>query len=833
MTEPTASETTLIKTRPHRTKLWLSIYQPSTVFAAQVTGLTGSGGQGYISIPYDNLSTGSAASVNDGMTMFVGTTPGASDKGRIRVKSVVTGTVNVAENSYIDWDDNDYLTIVNFYEINSRYPRIIQDPDDPTKTIWYKDYDIEYTNQNTVQGAFPCMGSHFAGFIENDTGFCNVWYTSTGTAHVVNGVTLSYYWTFEGATTPTSNSSVPGWISYNTPGHYTTELIVSGSNGSVDKSYRHISIYNRPETSTNNVPVLKWELDKLAGSHESGGYTASIRILQDIPENLIRDGSLIVIYSDNWYGSTKQSIGGNSEHRQSILFTGYILNGTIRFNAKFKEITFDVGSPTEIMKKCDSFSISVEDIDDPVAEYTSKPDYYVSPWTLLERMNVKKAIHHYLKWHSTILLCCDFHFIGTDQLIQYFDADRTNLYSAIQTLMKGALYGYWGSDRQGGLWAETEYYTDAPRNRNLFFMSNEDWIGDPTIEEVLMNEVSYLEAGGINYLGFTGTSIPLLAAAPGISPGYKGSIQRFQGLALSSQSQLNNLVGSVYSYMNRKYPRISFDMAGNYSFFDISPEEEFAIVIPPEKNPRGQEINIGAFINQVSFSYNSKSEALITRIDCSHIPSPIIASTLPIPPIPPTSGKGVGFKIPPISIPPINIGGGGTEFNQFVPPLGGVVGGAGYGIYLGMESIVAGTVDINHCAVVGIPLPTDLLIPSDYARVHGALGVPNGASTVRLVPYLYAGVSDMSKRTVCGFNIGYSWNAMGTLLTPGVILHPTCTTITFPSGLSIFETYLAEEVTLNLTVSNGGFFYVTFGIDNNTASGLDYVSIFGWRATFS
>ena len=89
----------------------------------------------------------------------------------------------------------------------------------------------------------------------------------------LKGETLSYHWLFEGGNPTGSSDQAPGNVAYATPGHYTTELIVSGTSvGAVDNSYRHISIYDRPEAGT-NVPILNWELQSLSGSRDQGGYT--------------------------------------------------------------------------------------------------------------------------------------------------------------------------------------------------------------------------------------------------------------------------------------------------------------------------------------------------------------------------------------------------------------------------------------------------------------------------------------------------------------------------------------------------------------------------------
>jgi len=329
MTQLTPAQVSLLRTRPHNTKLWLSIYQPSTKLAARVNNASAAKNDRYIS--YDGVTAGSYLLLEEGMTLMIGSGLGKNDKGEVRIRSANPTGVVVAENSYIDWEDNDYITAKGFFEIQAVFPRIIQNPSDPTKTVWYKDYDITYTNQNTVLGSFVCMGSHFAGFLDG-TGTCSVYYTATGTSYVgVSPSTLSYYWTFEGGSPTGSYLETPGYIDYTTPGHYTTRLIVSGSAGNSDVSYRHISIYDKLDEGT-SVPILDWQITKLSGNRDSGGYTASIRVFEPLSENEIKDGSLVVIFSDDYYGSTKQSIGRNSVNRSNIVFVGYVMDGSISYN---------------------------------------------------------------------------------------------------------------------------------------------------------------------------------------------------------------------------------------------------------------------------------------------------------------------------------------------------------------------------------------------------------------------------------------------------------------------------------------------------------------------
>jgi len=641
----TPQELQLLETRPHRTKLWLSIYNPNTVLACRVNdaGIE----KGARTIIYDSVTAGSYLLVENAMVMYVGSSAGDDDLGRIRVRSITDTEITIAENSHIEWEDNLYLTVVNFYEITAIYPRIIQDPVDATKVIFYKDYDIEYTDQNTILGSFVNMGPHYAGFVDVATGEDDIYYSASGTHYVgVSGTTLSYYWWFQGGDPTGSHSHTPGYITYDTPGHYTTRLVVSGSNGAGDSSYRHISIYDKPGEGS-NVPVLSWELNSLHGDRESGGYTGQITIREDIPEETIKDGSLVVIFAEDWYGETKQSIGGNAQNRSSIVFAGYIIDGTIIYDWQDKTVDFSIGSPTEIMKNIEGFSVSVESKNVPVT------------WFQLYDMNNEKALYHYLRWHSTVLKTADFEFPDEDFRIQYFDSDRESLYSAINTLMDGTLLGNIVSDRQGKIWAEIDTSAiNSPatyKETSKLILSNSAWRSSPIIEEQQTAIVSYLEMGGISYLGPpTHVSTALMSEAPGSAPNYRGRVERHQGLALTSQGQLNTLTGNILAYNNARYPFSTYALSGNFRNYDIAPQSLVPITISPEDTPRRITFNNKLFtIEEMEFEYNPESEIFLSSIGATEVTSGDDGETIIIPAVPPTSGEdGGGFSIPPFIVPP-------------------------------------------------------------------------------------------------------------------------------------------------------------------------------------
>ena len=81
MTTPTAGELVLLRNQPQQTKLYLSIFEPQTFFAAQVNDAGAA--KGDMVITYNNVTAGSYLDLSGGMTLYVGTTPGGKEKGSI------------------------------------------------------------------------------------------------------------------------------------------------------------------------------------------------------------------------------------------------------------------------------------------------------------------------------------------------------------------------------------------------------------------------------------------------------------------------------------------------------------------------------------------------------------------------------------------------------------------------------------------------------------------------------------------------------------------------------------------------------------------------------
>jgi len=603
----------LSRTRPSRVKLDLFVFEPRAVLKARINGTVS---KGDMQIPYGNVITGSYLSTEPNMAVLVGSTEGGHDYGRIRLRSGSSSYLSVAENDGVQWVSGAYLTVLRYFDVLPVYPRIIQNPSVDTDVIFYKDYDIPYLGQNNSLGAFINMGSHRGVKLENGTG--TVYYSSTGTLSLM-GSSMSYEWAFEGGTPTGSTIANPGNVHYSSPGDYVTRLKVT-ANGTTDVSYRYIAVRDRQGYGS-NPPIAKWKIDQIQGSRSAGGYSAKITVYESVN---IQDNSCIIISAEEWYGNTKSNLGGNNPGGEDIFFVGYVESGSIQYSYDKSSVSFTVSSVTAIMKSTTGYSISVE----------SKQG--AGNWYELQDMDVRRAIYHYLRWHTTVLLTTDVRFRGDDRKIQFFDADRGSLFDAINVLMSDALMGSVCSDRQGAIYLEVAphgYENPTGSFIPVMEITNRDWKGEPSIDYVPTSPMSYVELGGIAYSGaITGTYVALLSGAPGDVPLEHGGIDTDPGgLALNSQEQLNQLTGNLLYSKNQKYPRITFENANPMKNLDIAPYEAVQINILSSDTVSNVEIHSLYYPSSMQFNYSPTNETLISGMEVEGIVTGIPGDTIIIP----------------------------------------------------------------------------------------------------------------------------------------------------------------------------------------------------------
>ncbi len=619
----TADEISRLRQRPHRTRVWLSIFQPGTVLAARINQPGIAKGTRDITIA---VLSGDVNSVERGMTCYIGTTPGGQDLGRIRSIDCTPAVLSLAENA-TDWVDGWYLTVVAYYEPWAVFSRIILDANKvPT---FYKDYDIAYTDQNQYMDPVPVMGPNHAGFLAS--GAMGVYYSSSGTFDPDDwSRPTGYEWVFEGGIPTASFIADPGYVQYTGAGHFLTSLTVLGNAGRTFTGRRHVSVYTRPDEGP-RPPILAWSLQSFEGARDQGGYSVRIAIHEQADFSKVVDGALIVLFTDDWQGGVYGKKAAGAEHRDTILFAGYVEDDSIRLNPADHFLEFNVRSILGIAERLASYSAALD----------SKKN--AMTWTEMRNMTVDKGVIHFMRWQTTLLSIADFSPTGNRLDVQFLDFGRGSVTDSIKSLYQSALLATPVTDRQGKIWAEVDaslVATGTARNAMLgtgFMLSRQDWRGEIAFSRFgAFQPVSYMELGGIGYDGpSTGSIEPYLAGAPGEVAGYYGSVERQQGLVLESQGQLNALVGQAYARSNAQFPEISIPLAGDYRILDIAPQSRILVTLDPADNYRGLAWADKAFVPQVvSYEPRIADQALMMSVRAreeTHGP-PGVKITIPVEP---------------------------------------------------------------------------------------------------------------------------------------------------------------------------------------------------------
>lgn len=645
MTVLNAAQKTTLRSRPHRTRLYLSFYQPRTVFQCQVNNPTAA--RSDMDITFDNVTVGTFTLALAGMTVLVGSTQGGRDKGRLRVrKATAVNTLYVAENDDVQWADNLWLTVVNYYEPWGVYPNIVLDASNiPT---FYKDWDVVYTDQNSILDPIPVMGPNRAGMLEPSTGLYGAYFDGSNSYDLNSGGTItSYAWAFESGSQTASSSATPGWVYWNVPGHYVVSLTVTNNQGKTFTGRRYISVYNR--YSGSSTPIRNFMIDDMSGDYSRGGWSCRFRIRESVPQSLLDDGTLVVVFAEDWYAGVKGSIGGNYSNAEDIVFTGYLMEDTIEIDPYTSEVVAEAVGVSLRLDVSQIFSVSIQSVVTPTT------------WYQLKNMTVDKAMHHYLRWHTTVYTVSDVRKNGNVFEIERADFPKDIIRSALDGLLSSALLAHFVVDRQGQVWMETKTNVVPVGSRTLGTTTSiaaHDWRDRISIRRRRRSEISYVEVGGIYYAGpATGSFQAIMSSAPGNTPRYYGREQIINGLALSDQTTNNQLAGDIIAMLNSEFPEVRIQLSGNYRVFDIAPQERCSLIVYPADNQWGLNWFEKSFIPRtVNFTYDRQDEMLLVDAVLEEETDGIPGVTGPYPTSPPDDV--VDYDTTPIifpEVPPIPV----------------------------------------------------------------------------------------------------------------------------------------------------------------------------------
>lgn len=582
---------TTLRADGHEAEFFLSAHVPRDLWAARIND--GSIGRGDTSIAFDGGSGSFWSGVGALQEVWVGTSVGGKEVGRLRIRSITsgdsgtTGTLTVAEHNYTLQDDH-YLTFKHDYPLKPRYPKIDANGD------FFKDRDIAYgSNYNDQPEPVVVAGPHRAGFIDATAGYWEVAIDLSDSYVIADGASISSYgasvYPTSGVTESVNTGTGIGTIQFATAGAYWAAFTVTDDNGKSFTTYR-LFLVHEDDTTSDDYPIVSFSAAQLTGSWGSAGWQGNLSFFDEISESEVPERALCIVWSRPIYGGTEGAITFLPDDNPTLL-CGYATRGSIQadFEAGAGSYTLTIQTAQEIINQY-NFSVSLEALSSGIDTW-----YEYANW-----LTVGRAIHHLFRWHSTLLQVCDV--IGlTDNTDRraFADIQDGTLYEMANGIAEDrGIRAKLVCDKSGRMFLtyDANLLTDSERNALTKIMDIEpdDWSGNINVSENQRPRAAIAKVSGFYWDGTYNASgdpdvEPYCAIAPGTVPEEFGrEIVNLSRQVVRSQAHANELAGRVLAVANRKYESVSMSLAGNYSgILDVAFAEVYELDLQASDTPRG------------------------------------------------------------------------------------------------------------------------------------------------------------------------------------------------------------------------------------------------------
>lgn len=663
----TAAELALLRTRvpAQRTDIYLAIWPMfegvkgdpfnAIVWTALVDEPGGTVDDRLYEIDYDNGS-GAAdwANTLPDMTVYVGTTAGADDLGRARLRGWaagaggVAGTMLLAEMSEIVWQDDAYLTVIDDFSLWPRHIYI-----DSSGVIYmdrgYYDevaaanVDGSYTDQHLYPDPVPVLGPDAIEWLPS-SGNVRVYFDASN-SFTLDGGALTYSWTFPGSVANGGLNVAATWAEYNAAGAYRADCQISRNYGAAISAFtghRRIWVYD-----ADNMPSVKFTLQDCAGDFSSGGWSYRVQMWDEATRSEIVDRARCVLFARDWFNGTEQSIGplytdqhGGMTLRENIICNGWIAGESIVWDNEKGNVTFDVEGPKYWFDAMVGFPHGIEN-----------SDGVPTGWFEYQNLMVRDGLWSFLHWRTTATRMMDIELTADTREIAVFSTPIGSLWDQLVAGSFPAILAPPVCDRYGCLIVEIpinhEFTASRAGTPTVLDMQLSDWRDQIDITRRIVSSRSMTDLSGVYYVDANNADA-FFSLSYGHIFGRYGKIARQERLALfAAQATNNSLCGLVQADAVKEYPAVDFRLSGNYRVFDIVPRQRVTQTITAGNTERGIEWSTKRLLPR-SVSFTMQDGLLLVDMTCEEetgevnstdgeppatTPSP--PALPPLPPLPP------------------------------------------------------------------------------------------------------------------------------------------------------------------------------------------------------
>lgn len=377
---------------------------------------------------------------------------------------------------------------------------------------------------------------------------------------------------------------------------------------------RPVLVRDKPGEGT-DTPYSDFKVNSIQGKYGSG-WTASITVYGTADRSSFPDNALIIIYADDWYGGTQDSVGG-WYGQEGILFVGYIRGDSIKVDFEKSSVSFEAATIEQWMKDISCWPVNFISTAGAATAWHEFQTMVVEDcmWFLAEmRSNLKDV--------TDCFMASD---VNAQKTLGFLDITEASLYDQLSNQIGSCFYGQVSSSRHGSihLFKHKNMMDLAERvfwGPPIWSFATQDWHGEIEVGEERMRD----SVAQVDYTGFiydaNGDPQDVYALAPARQSAF-GRVVKESGILLSlniialAQPECNTLAGLFLAWQNIRFPNIRVH-ARNNRFLEPATLDYFAVTLASTDWNRGYTWAAKEFLTTgVTYQLDHKKGILLADIE--------------------------------------------------------------------------------------------------------------------------------------------------------------------------------------------------------------------------
>ena len=309
------------RTSPYNIQTDVFVHAPATVFAALVN--QSSFTYPLTSITFDTVTTGAYTDIEEGQLLLIGTTAGADDLGRTRVRKTLAGTIatssvlylqrssNGTRDGEVNPSDNVYLTVLDLRKPWSVAPYI------DTDGVSYMDTDKTFSHNRSCP---PVANGDPDVLIVVRDGSTSVNVSFGNVPHLVTNpdatTSVAHAWVFHSTCTPATSSSATVTVAVPVNTVFYARHTVTDSAGTAATHYSLVAVVDASHADLKPCRIA---------SHvaRADGQQITLEFVSALPYTTYPDGTEVLIAKTERFGNSTANLAGLADRKQMV-FAGWV-----------------------------------------------------------------------------------------------------------------------------------------------------------------------------------------------------------------------------------------------------------------------------------------------------------------------------------------------------------------------------------------------------------------------------------------------------------------------------------------------------------------------------